>query len=81
VLKLLQGAEDLLGFGADAVAGMDVDPADSVAGIEDHGGGHGQGHGAVGVDVGQVESELPQPQREQNATTTTKNLFTATPRC
>jgi len=56
--KVVKGGYDLLGFGAGAVVGMDVNPPDSVAGIEDDGGGHRQGDGAVGVDPVQVESEL-----------------------
>src|ERR1700761_9473928 len=54
----VKSAQDLMRSGAGAVVGMDVDPSNSVAGIEDDGGGHRQGGGAVGVDAGQVESEL-----------------------
>ena len=56
--ELVQGVEDLPGFGAGAVIGVDVDPPYGAAGVEDDGGGHRQGDGAVGVDAGQVESEL-----------------------
>ena len=58
VLKLVKDADDLPGLGAGAVVRVDVDPPDGAAGVEDDGGGHRQGDGAVGVDVGQVESEV-----------------------
>ena len=57
-LEVVEGVDDLLGFGAGAVVGVDVDPPDGAAGVEDDGGGHRQGDGAVGVDAGQVESEV-----------------------
>ena len=55
---LVEGVEDLLGFGAAGVVGVDVDPPHGVAGVEDDGGGHRQHDGAVGVDSGQVQSQL-----------------------
>src|SRR3984957_3021033 len=57
-LEVIEGVDDLLGFGASAVVGVDVDPLDGAVGVEDDGGGHRQGVGAVGVDAGQVESEV-----------------------
>ena len=57
-LEAVEGIDDLLGFGAGAVVGVDVDPPDGATGVEDDGGGHRQGDGAVGVDAGQVESEV-----------------------
>ena len=57
-LEAVEGVDDLLGFGAGAVVGVDVDPPDGAAGVEGDGGGHRQGDGAVGVDAGQVESEV-----------------------
>ena len=55
---MVEGVDGLPGFGAGAVVGVDVDPPDGAAGVEDDGGGHRQGGGAVGVDAGQVESEV-----------------------
>jgi hypothetical protein len=57
-LEVVEGVDDLPGFGAGAVVRVDVDPLDGAVGVEDDGGGHRQGDGAVGVDVGQVESEV-----------------------
>ena len=55
---LVEGVEDLLGFGAAGVVGVNVDPPYGVAGVEDDGGGHRQCDGAAGVDAGQVQSQL-----------------------
>jgi hypothetical protein len=52
LLKVVKGRDDLLRFGTGAVVGVNVNPSDGVAGIEDDSGGHRQGDGAVGVDAG-----------------------------
>jgi hypothetical protein len=44
-------------FGAGAVVGMDVDPADRAPGVDDDDGRHGHGGGAVGVAPGDVDAE------------------------
>ena len=56
--ELVEGVEDLLGFGAGAVVGVDIDPAQHVLGVEDRHGRHRQRGGGVGVDRGQVQPEL-----------------------
>jgi hypothetical protein len=55
---VVEGIEDLLGFGGAGVIRVDVDPPHGVGGVKDESGGHRQGFGAVGVDVGRIESEL-----------------------
>jgi hypothetical protein len=58
VPKVTEGADDLPGFSAGAVVGMDVDPPYGPVGVEDDGGGHRRGVSAIGVNAGQVKPEL-----------------------
>jgi hypothetical protein len=56
--KLVDGVENLCGFGAGAVVGVDVDPPERAVGVKDIHRGHGERHGPVGVHLREVQSEL-----------------------
>ncbi len=56
--QTVQGVDDLGPLGAGAVIAVNIDPPDRVAGVEDGDGGHRHDERAVGVDRGQVKTEL-----------------------
>ena len=56
--QVLQRREDVGHLGAGGVVGLDVDEAHGAILIDDEHGGSGQADCALGVDLGQVETEL-----------------------
>jgi len=56
-IKVVECGEDLLGFGAGGVVGVDIDPADHPIGVDGQRRRHRQAGSAVGVHGGQIEPE------------------------
>ena len=56
--SVFERGDDVGHLGAGGVVGLDVDEAHDAILIDDEHGGSGQADGALGVDLGQVETEL-----------------------